>query len=82
MLKIGNKVKMTKDALDNYGEEYRDKTFTIEHVSTRYMPANEFFSSGKPSGFHPGYDEAAKGRPLYDLEELEFSLYWWEVKSI
>ena len=77
--KIGDKVKMTADALENYGEKYAGDTFTVTHVSTRYMPADEFFSKGKPAGYHPGYDESA-GCALYDLRGLGFSLYEWEVK--
>lgn len=79
MLRVGRKVKMSSEALDNYGQKYADQVFTIEAVSTKYMPATEFFSRGRPDGYHPGYDKAANGRPLYDLEGLDFSLYWWEI---
>ena len=78
-MKIGDKCKMTKDAIDNYGQKYAGKIFTVESVSTKYMAASEFFARDKPSGYHPGYDEAANGKPLYDLVELDFSLHYWEV---
>ena len=81
--KIGQKVRMTDEALDNYGEEYRDKVFVVTHVSTKYMPASQFYAGGRPPGYHPGYDEAAAGKPLYDLEldgePFGSSLYWWEL---
>jgi len=77
----GDKVTMTEDALENYGEQYRGKSFTITHVSTKYMPAKEFYDKGNPEGFHPGYDEGVTGQGLYDLKGLNFSLYDWEVTS-
>lgn len=77
--KIGQRIKMTKDAIENYGNEYEYKTFTISHISTKYMPAKEFFEKNKPIGYHPGYDESENGMPLYDFNELTFSLYDWEV---
>ena len=76
--RVGSKVRMTADALDNYGQEYAGKKFTISHVATEYMPSAQFFAQGKPEGCHPGYDEAS-GDALYDFDELEFSLYEWEV---
>lgn len=79
-MRVGQRVVMTEEALDNYGEEYRDQIFVIESVSFEYMPAKEFFARNKPDGYHPGYDETAGGLPLYDLIDLNFSLYWWEVK--
>jgi len=77
----GSRVKMTDDALENYGEEYRDRAFTITHISTKYMPASEFFAKGQPAGYHPGYDESVAPQALYDFEELQFSLYQWEVRQ-
>ena len=82
------KVIMTEDALENYGEEYRDVVFEVTHVSTKWMPAKQFYALNRPNGYHPGYDESAKGRPLYDLkrvdtgEDFGSSLYWWEIKRI
>ena len=79
MKRIGQKVEMTEDAIDNYGEEYRGKLLTITHRATRYMPADEFYAKGKPEGFHPGFDETCSGQGLYDFEELGLSLYDWEL---
>ena len=82
IFKIGTRVRMTLDALENYGSKYAEREFTISHVATKYMPAKEFYRKSMPDGYHPGYDESANGRPLYDLEELEFSLYYWEVNYV
>lgn len=78
--KKGDKVKMTNEALENYGEKYRDVELTVSHVATRYMPASDFYAKGRPDGYHPGFDESVKGQRLYDFEELNFSLYDWELQ--
>ncbi|MFA5217119.1 hypothetical protein [Sulfuricurvum sp.] len=77
--KIGNTVFMNEDALENYGNGYKDKPLTITHIATKYMPSKQFFAEGKPKGYHPGYDESVSPMALYDFEELEFSLYEWEI---
>lgn len=83
--RTGSHVKMTEDALENYGEEYRDIEFLVTHVATKYMPAQQFYAEGAPRGYHPGYDEGVSPQGLYDLafvetgEDLQFSLYDWEL---
>jgi hypothetical protein len=79
-------VVMSEDALENYGDEYRDVELRITHKARAYMPASEFFAKGKPEGFHPGFDDGGgENSPLYDLEivstgkPLNFSLYEWEL---
>lgn len=79
--KVGDVVYMTADALENYGEQYKGKPLTITRVSTKYMPAKDFYARGKPDGYHPGYDTTMKGIGLYDFAELENSLYEYEVQS-
>ncbi len=79
--KVGDVVYMTPDALDNYGEQYAGKPLTITHVSTKYMPAKEFYAKGKPDGYHPGYDESMNGMALYDFDGLNSSLYEYEIRS-
>lgn len=80
-------MQMTKDAIENYGEQWRGVELLVTHTATKYMPAKEFYSKGMPSGYHPGYDEAMKGMKLYDLkrkdtgEELPFSLYSYELRN-
>lgn len=76
----GDKVKMTSGALENYGKNYRNRTFTIIRCANKYMPASIFFKNGKPEGYHPGYDNTLKGTGLYDLRGLKFSLYDWELE--
>lgn len=68
-LQIGDKVKMNDVAIENYGEEYRDKTFTVSKIS-------------RSTEEHPGYDEGLADEALYDFEELEFSLYDYEVYEV
>jgi len=78
-------MRMTNDAIENYGEKWRDVELVATHKATKYMPSKEFYAKGMPSGYHPGYDESMKGMGLYDLkiedtgEELTFSLYSYEL---
>jgi hypothetical protein len=64
-LKIGSKFTLTDNALENYGEKYRDQVFTVSHVATSVKD-------------HPGYDAVAGGA-LYDATELPFSVYDCEI---
>lgn len=64
--KVGDYVRMTDDAIDNYGEQYRDKEFRISHVA-------------RSRDDHMGYDEGVGGN-LYDFDELNFSLYDYELE--
>ena len=79
---------MTEDALENYGEQYRDVILEVVHTATKYMPAKEFYEMGSPEGYHPGYDDSIPGQKLYDLkrvdnnEMLNFSLYGWEIVRV
>jgi hypothetical protein len=43
MLRKGAVIKLSNEAIENYGEEYKGKEFVVEHVATKYMPATEFF---------------------------------------
>lgn len=65
-MELGDKFILTENALENYGESYRDKEFTVSHVATNESE-------------HPGYDAGMKGENLYDAHELEFSVYDYEV---
>ena len=86
MYKKGDLVRLTNAAKENDCYSwFRDKTLRVTHRATAYMPAEEFFSCGKPNGYHPGYDKSTNS-PLYDLETLEgdqipCSLYSWELIS-
>lgn len=86
MYRVGSKVRMSEDALSNYGEKWRGKILTVTHAATKYMPAKEFFAKGKPEGYHPGFDESS-GSPLYSLVEsngksLSMDLYGWELEGV
>ena len=67
-MEIGTKFRMSKDAIDNYGEKHKGKIYTIEN---RYHGTNE----------HSGYDPSG-GYWIYDIEGLNFSLYKWEMLRI
>lgn len=79
-LRVGDRVKLNSSGRENecYAR-FRDKTLTIESVSTQYMPASEFYAKGKPAGFHPGFDSSA-GSALYDCKGISCSLYDWELE--
>lgn len=82
----GDQVQIFDDAADAYDKKYRNKTFVITHVATKYMPLGEFFAKGKPAGYHPGFDITSDSA-LYDLETLNgrplpFSLYDWELSDV
>lgn len=80
----GDTVRLSAAGRDNDTySKFMDATFVITHVATRYMKASDFFSQGRPDGYHPGYD-AATGDALYDLmtadgQDVPFSLYDWEL---
>ena len=84
--KVGSKVMLDQAAIENETYSgYADRELTVTHVATKYMPASEFFSKGKPFGYHPGYD-AESGSALYDLRDdngadVPFSLYESEIQS-
>jgi hypothetical protein len=83
--RIGSTVRVANDNDNETYDAFRDKTLRVTSVSTKYMPAEKFFASGKPAGYHPGYD-AGTGNALYDLELLDgtpinLSLYDWELQS-
>jgi hypothetical protein len=69
MLEVGNKFKLTDDAVEHYGQEYKDKEFTVCHVATSIEE-------------HQGYDEGLQGMALYDAVELNFSVYEYEIEEV
>jgi len=83
----GNHVKMTSEALDNYGPQWADVELIVTHSADKYMQSTLFYKKGTPNGYHPGYDEGVKPQGLYDLkradngEPLGMSLYDWELVS-
>jgi hypothetical protein len=71
--KIGSTFKLTESAIENYGEQYRDKVFMVHSYFTHYAKPG----SNKPYG-HPGFVEQA-GSYLYETNDLKFALYDWEM---
>lgn len=51
---VGSKVIMTPDAVEHYGNKWKNKVFTVIHVAVNTKQ-------------HPGFDDCA-GCALYDLE--------------
>jgi hypothetical protein len=77
---IGDKFKLTNDALENYGEQYRDKVFTVRSWANHYVPAKEYFADPKQHAHgHPGYDDAT-GDCLYEADGMTFAVYSWEME--
>jgi len=71
--KVGDKVTMTQNALENYGYKYNGVIFTITVVS-------------KNENDHPGYDMGVFPMRLYDLSlpdgsDFPCSLYDWELNT-
>lgn len=86
--KIGDTFKLSDDALDNYGEQYRDHVFRVTSVSTFYCSAKHHFAPGHPQNCagHPGFDNV--GSALYEFENvshaddrLQCAIYDWEMES-
>ena len=71
-MKKNDRVKMSEDALENYGEEFKDVIFIISLVSHSVED-------------HPGYDTDMSPMGLYDLkiedtgEDFSNSLYFYEL---
>ena len=61
--RLGNKVRMTEEALENYGEQYSEVTFEIIKVS-------------KSTKDHPGFDDSVYPDWLYDLKNLDNGEYF------
>jgi len=76
--KIGDIVKLTKEARVNYGDKWEYRVLVISSISTKYMPAKQFYYLGKPSGFHPGFDESMN-EPLYEFNVCNLALYQYEI---
>ncbi len=74
--RVGSRVTMSPDALENYGDKYRGVVLKVTHVSTSKSD-------------HPGFDPG-DGSALYDLKvfasntvkrsPLPMSLYDWELE--
>ena len=72
---VGDKFRMSPDALENYGAQYEGKTFTVAYWCDHYAKPG----SGDVHG-HPGFDSAA-GTAIYG-SALNFDLYEWEMERV
>ena len=79
---VGQKFKLNDEALDNYGEEFRDIVYTVAYVADHYVPSKEYFDPRSPRyhepGGHPGYDEGVAPKRLYG-SDFRSDVYDWEV---
>ena len=80
-LRKGSKFRLTEDAIENYGEQYRGETFTVLQWFDHYCPAKEMHLPENLHG-HPGYEDDGSERILYDAKELNFSVYDWEIERV
>lgn len=65
---IGDKIRLTDNALDNYGKQY-NKSYTITHIA-------------KNEKEHRGYDTGVSPQLLVDTKELRFSIYEYEFTKV
>lgn len=72
--KIGDRFKLSADALENYGAQYTNQVFTVRQWYDHYVPAKDMLND--PHG-HPGFDDGA-GTAIYG-SELKFDVYEWEM---
>lgn len=77
--RVGSRVILSDDALENYGAQHEGRVFVVESVSTKYMPATKFYEKGQPTGYHPGFDDAS-GCALYSLIGFNSDLYDYELE--
>ena len=77
--KVGNKFKLSSDALENYGVQYADKVFTVKAWYDHYVPTSNPNWQSDTHG-SPGFDESA-GSALYG-SELPFDVYEWEMVHV
>lgn len=80
--KIGDMVRLTPNALDNYGNpESNGKPFKVTSVSTFYCPASKHYQPGHSQSCagHPGFDDV--GDALYEGDHpLPAAFYDWELE--
>ena len=75
--RINSKFKLTPDAIENYGDHYAGRTFTVKAVYTHYCSVQDMHRD--PTG-SPGYDTCA-GSYLYG-SDLPFDVYDWEMVTL
>lgn len=84
MLREGQHVVLTSNAVETYGERYRKTVFVIEQWYDHACTPRE---AERDEHGHPGYDGSTGGY-LYDVsivgsdEEFNNSLYGWELIQV
>ncbi len=73
---VGERFKLTSDALDNYGEKYSSKVFTVRQWFNRHMPVGKCGTHD-----HPGYDGSTCDL-LYEADGLNIAVYGWEMEKV
>jgi hypothetical protein len=73
---IGDKFKLSADALANYGQRYADQIFTVRQWYDHHVKPDQMQLD--PHG-HPGFDSAAGTGAIYG-SELPFDVYEWEME--
>lgn len=71
---IGDKFRLSPNAIENYGDKYLGRKFTVSGWFSHYAKPG----SCDPHG-HPGFDKYA-GSCLYESESLNFAVYEWEME--
>jgi hypothetical protein len=80
MFRRGQKVKLSPEALENYGEEYRDKVYKIEQWYDHQVSSQHYYFHADEHG-HPGYDGDATTGKLYHLAGFPSDLYDLELEK-
>lgn len=74
-VKTGDIIRLTDEAVDNYGEQWRERALRVTHVA-------------RNTDQHPGYDPALGGEALVDTEVADtgepvgFSVYEYEFERV
>ena len=84
-LEKGDTFKLNDEALDNYGEEFRDQIFTVEYWADHTVHSSKYFNPTSPSykeaHGHPGYDEGVSPERLYG-SDFKSDVYDWEITPV
>lgn len=84
-LAIGSRFILSKDALEHYGEQFRDQVFTIRSIADHYVSKQEFFDEQslhyREHRGSPEFDPDSGGLYLYKGDFLG-ALYRWEMVPV
>jgi hypothetical protein len=82
--RIGQRVVLTQNALDNYGELYRGVVFLVTEWYDHYVPTSRPGWENDSHG-HPGFNAGAGG-VLYSIKGIKGEaapgdVYSWELRA-